>query len=336
MTIGELVHRIETDLFPDKPTSDFEQRCKDREVAIKEYIELCRLMIMHHIDKPADIGKKLSFWKKEKIRKNMGNLIKYTEELAEELDKEKIKEYCRSPRFLLTPFQPDITFLIQNSYYASVITDILWADEITLNEAMEISAGHLNIEDLGKKLPSKIKQTKAIIIPYIRKSKKYLRHAQNLKEAVDCYEKKFYKACNLILMTTIEGFVRDLAEFLNEKQELNVDLAANKYNSLDSLLRNVNWIKDFEISASRLSLIIGQDQTSREQAPHSDDNLLGFSKVDLKTRLDFLRRRFKDDRDLILHGVDHDYGKRWNLFLNFSALSHVYEVIIYYDKLYKN
>jgi hypothetical protein len=334
MTIGELLKRIETKLFPNKPTSDFEQRCKSREVSLKEYIEICRLMIMHHIEKPADKNGKLSFWKKEKIKKNMGNLIKYTEELAEELDKNKIEEYCKTPRFLMSPFEPDIIFLIQNSYYASVITDILWASEITLNEAMEISAGNLDIEDLGKKLPSKIKETKSIIIPYLKRNKKYYRHVPNLKEAVNCYEKKFRKACNLILMTTIEGLVRDLAEFLNEKQGLHLDLSTTKFHSLDSLLRNVNWINDYEISATQLTLIIGQDLTSNERPPRPDDNLLGYTKIDLKTRLDFLRRRFKDDRDLILHGVDHDFGKTWNLFLNFSALSHVYEVIKYYDKLY--
>jgi hypothetical protein len=334
MTIGELQKRIETNLFPDKPTSDFERICFEREESIKEYIEICRLMIIHHIDKPSDKGGKLSYWKKEKIKRNMGNLIKYTEELAEELDKSKIEEYCRTPRFLMTPFQPDIIFLIQNSYYASVITDILWAKEITLNEAMEISAGKLNIQDLGKKLPTKIKETKAIILPYLRKSKKYFRHTSNLKEAIGCYEKKFFKACNLILMTTIEGLVRDLAEFLNECQGLGLDLSSSKFNSLDSLLRNVNWAKDFKISASQLSLIIGQDQTSSEKQPRSEDNPLGYSLIDLKTRLDFLRRRFKDDRDLILHGVDPDYGKTWNLFLNFSALTHVFEVITYYDKQY--
>lgn len=333
MTIGELQNRIETPLFPN-PTSDFEQRCKAREVSIKEYVEICGIMIMHHIERPADSGLKISYWKREKIKKNMGNLVKYMEELAEELDKDKIEEYCR-PRFSITPFQADIIFLIQNSYYASVIADILWASEITLNEAMEISAGILNIEDLGKKLPSKIKETKSTILPYLKRSKIYGRHAQNLKEALSCYEKKFRKACNLILMTTIEGIVRDLADFLNEKQGLNLDLSSNKFHSLDSLLRNVNWIKDFEISASQLALIIGQDQTQKEKPRRPDNNLLGYTNIDLKTRLDFLRRRFKDDRDLILHGVDHDFGKTWNLFLNFSALSHVFEVIKYYDKLYK-
>jgi hypothetical protein len=57
-------------------------------------------------------------------------------------------------------------------------------------------------------------------------------------------------------------------------------------------------------------------------------------KISFKDRLDFLRRRFKEDRDLILHGLEKDYGKEWNLFVNFSALNQVYETCEYYRKLY--
>jgi hypothetical protein len=81
-------------------------------------------------------------------------------------------------------------------------------------------------------------------------------------------------------------------------------------------------------------MITGQDKTLKEEFEDSLKNPLDKVKVNLKTRLDFLRRRFKDDRDLILHGLQDDYGRGWNLFLNFSALSHVYAVLKYYDDLY--
>jgi hypothetical protein len=338
MTIGELQNRIETSLFPENSRDEFVQKCKAREDGIKEYIEICRLMIMHHIEKPESPTNNLSFWKKEKIKKNMGNLIKYTEELAEDLDKAKTEEYCKTLNYntLRRPFEPDIIFLIQNSYYANVVTDILWVDDVTIVEAMQISAGRLDIKELGKKLPSKIKFVNSTILSYLRKSPKYERHYPNLKEALNCYENKFFKACNLILMTTIEGLVRDLANFLNKKQGLNLNLSNDKFNSLDSLLRHGGWLNDIEISITKLTLITGQDLTLKERMSHVNFDPIEFKKVDLKTRLDFLRRRFKDDRDLILHGLDHDYGKDWNLFLNFSALSQVFEVIQYYDNIYKN
>ena len=81
-------------------------------------------------------------------------------------------------------------------------------------------------------------------------------------------------------------------------------------------------------------MIVGENRTKKERINTYTGDRLGTEKINLKTRLDFLRRRFKDDRDLILHGVEHNYSTKWNLFLNFSALSHVYEVICYYDNLY--
>jgi hypothetical protein len=333
MTIGELQNRVETKLFPNRPTNDFEKKCKAREDAIKQYIEICRTMIMHHIEKPQINSNNLSVWKKEKIKKNINNLIKYTEELAEELDKVKIEEYCRNInlKFLNRAFDPDIIFLIENSYYGSVITDILWASDITVYEAMQISAGKLDMHELGKKLPDKVKETKKKILPYFKSSKRYNRHSSNLQEAINCYEKKFHKACNLLLMTTIEGLVRDIADFLNKEQRLNLNLNTTKFNSLDSLLRNGGWKEDFEISSERLSLITGQDQTAKERSIPTLEDPFRMRKINLKTRLDFLRRRFKEDRDLILHGLYHDYGNQWNLFLNFSALFEVFIVIKYYD-----
>ena len=58
-------------------------------------------------------------------------------------------------------------------------------------------------------------------------------------------------------------------------------------------------------------------------------------KINLKTRLDFLRKRFKEDRDLILHGLESEYGSNWHLFINFSALAQVHKAVTYYDKLHE-
>jgi hypothetical protein len=337
MIIGDLIQKLETKLFPDNPTSELEKLCKKREESLKEYIEICRIIIMQNIEKPGLNPENLSYWKKEKIKKNIVNLIKYTEELAVELDKSKIQEYClriNTQSLFKSPFTPDFVFLIQNSYYSSVVTDILWASDITINEAMAISAGKLELNELGKKLPRLINETRKTYLPFIVKNKRYKRHGSTLEESLKCYNKKYYKACNLLLITAIEGLVRDLAEYLNKKQNLNLNLNTNKFNSIDTLLRNANWKDDFEISIGSLSMITGQDKTLKEEFEDSIKNPLDKTQVNLKTRLDFLRRRFKDDRNLIIHGLQDDYGCGWNLFLNFSALSHVYTVLNYYEDFY--
>ena len=248
MTIGQLVEKVNKEIFPENSNDNFIELCRKREEALKQYIKICRVVIEQHIEKPGLDHDKLSFWKLEKIKLNKHNLLKYSKELASELEKGKIEDYCKraSKRVLFSsPFEPDIIFLIQNSYYASVITDILWAKEITINEAMAISAGKLDLEELGKKIPTKLEETKKKIIPYIKSSKKYDRHVETINEALQCFEKKFYRACNLLLITAIEGVVRDLAEFLNTKQNLNLDLNSSEFNSLDALLRKGGWKEDY-------------------------------------------------------------------------------------------
>ncbi|MDH5475088.1 MAG: hypothetical protein OEX22_05295 [Cyclobacteriaceae bacterium] len=197
------------------------------------------------------------------------------------------------------------------------------------------------INSLGRHLPRKIEKVKNNVIPYLKESR-YKRHVSSLEEVLNCSENNLNKACNLLLLTTIEGIVRDLAEFLNEKQNLKLDLNHPKFNSLDSLLRNGNWDDDYEIDEIELHTYT----QSKEPILQNYSKPLSVSekiqrlsnskiKINLKTRLDFLRRRFKEDRDLILHGQTSEYGSKWHLFTTFSALWQVYLTIKHYDDLYQ-
>lgn len=158
--IDDLMDRLQTQIFEiNNPESQFEIDCVKRELGIKQYMNICQDIIMQHIEKPS--LNSLCKRKELKIEKCISNLVRYLEELYHELDKDKIESYCTniigSKSFTsYTTFEPYIMFLIHNSYYGSVVTDILWAPEITVMQAMKISQGKLDLEELGKFLPNLI------------------------------------------------------------------------------------------------------------------------------------------------------------------------------------
>lgn len=336
LTLGDIMNRLNNDLFP-SPTSELEKHCRDRELRLKEYMNVCGEIVNQHIRYRKDNPGKIGFWKENKIKENIIGLGRYTELMAIELDKERIEAHCsHSKKLLFSTFEPDVIFIIFHSLHGSILSDVLWAGDMTIIEAMEMSAGKLDLNSLGKYLPSKLASVEKDIIPYLKESN-YSGHSTALKEVISCHENKLPMACNLLLMTTIEGLVRDLAKRIAIAQKLDEDI--DKYHSLDKLLREVKWKDDFEMSSTEVDTI----NQSREPFinnyahPNIDRGLRLISDsthVNLKVRLNFLRRRFKEDRDMILHGQNVDYGSDWNLFVNFSALGQVHQVLKYYDKLY--
>ena len=341
VTIGEIIEKLKIEIFPN-PVDKLEKICQEREQGIKTYLDICGSIFNDHVQFKLNHEGSISYWRNARIEQNVKKIGDYVELLVQELDKDRIIGHCKHhDRFLFSPFDPDIIFIIFYSFHGSLVADSLWSGDITVDEAMKMSAGNLDLDTLGKHLPNKVKRTNDEVIPYFKNSI-YERHNAALKEVLICHKKKLNKACNLLLMTTIEGIVRDLASFLNKKQELHLDLNDPKFNSLDSLLRKGEWKDDFEISKTELEII------TQEKEPHLlnhsipiDFQKIGMIgkdkiKVNLKTRLDFLRRRFKEDRDMILHGQMSDYSSNWHLFINFSALLEVFRVIQHYDKLYAN
>lgn len=57
--------------------------------------------------------------------------------------------------------------------------------------------------------------------------------------------------------------------------------------------------------------------------------------VSLKVKLQFLLRRFKEDRNAIIHGHFVDLDKKWKCYVNFSALVNLYRLILELESLYK-
>lgn len=58
-------------------------------------------------------------------------------------------------------------------------------------------------------------------------------------------------------------------------------------------------------------------------------------KTSIKVKLQFLVRRFKEDRNSIIHGNYTDFDKGWKCYIYLAAIKKIWEVIELYDELYQ-
>jgi hypothetical protein len=111
------------------------------------------------------------------------------------------------------------------------------------------------------------------------------------------------KAIQMLMLLTkeIEGLIKDpnllIKEMLHDKMRKKLILS-------NKLVADVLSAEDFEI------------------------------KINLSTMLNFLIRKYKDDRNLLIHGNFQALNRKWKNYINYSALLKVYEVAAKYEKLY--
>lgn len=340
LIIGDVIACLSRKIFSFETPSPTEMQYMERERGIKSTIDKCMNQLVEFGLAPGI--EKVTDRQHAKSLKCVENLSKYIAHLMSELDENKIRTYCEKINVTgvfgfarhNAPFEADHIFLISNSFYTAIATDILWAPQVTVGQAVRLSRGELDLNELGTHLPGLLKAIKSEYIPFFEKSTIFDEYLQGVQEALGCYQKKFFKGCNLILITTIEGMVRRLANFLAPHHELGENFSDEKFLSLNSMLRSVNWKEDFKISDTSLMMITGAEDILELTAVKKVPIGLQYKMVNLNTRLDFLKGRFKDDRDLIMHGSQLDYNKEWNLFLNFSALLETIKVCMYYEQLY--
>lgn len=329
ITIGAIQDKLKQQLFEPNSSDEFVLKCITRETTLKNSIARTFEYLHEHIEKPELEGKP-THWQEAKIERNIQNLTKYIELLFTKLDKEKIIDYCKN-HTSITPvsIEDDEMLFWINSYYGTIILDILWASDISVSDVIYISKGIVNKENLSRKLPDKIKVVEKEIVPYLSMHNEYSEFVPSINESINSYKNKIYQGASLLLFVAIEGLVRKLGKKLIVKQELDTALLTKKFNSLDSFLRTIPWKSDIEIDRSRLIFITGDYEFKNDRKKHREE----FVFTDLKTRLDFLRRTFKKERDTTLHGDLKKIGEIWDLYRNYSALYEVYLVIKYYNEL---
>lgn len=325
ITIGELDDKLKLSIFDEDKNDPYYLREKQ----LKEHIKITFHTTMELVQMPEETSETLSYYKQERIKKNIKNLSDYVGYLANELDEEKIKKYVDKQSPFHINIDIDASVIISNSYYGSIKHDIYWIDELKYIDALQISKSDFDIKRLNSYLPNSVNHFKKVIIPYFKSDSYFSDFNGILAELQETIKNKTFRAANLLIITVIEGIVRKIGAFLIDKQNLNINPDDKNFNSLDSFLRKIEWKKDYVISKTRFRLKTASFEYNR--GGKFNDEML----ITLKERLDFLRRRFKENRDLILHGSEKDYNTDWNLFINLSALKEVCEVVQEYRKLYK-
>lgn len=336
LTMGEIIDALKKNIFLPPFEDELSIKCRQREMGIKNCIDLCCEIMRQLAIKPGLNSNKLPFWKKQNAETCILNLINYVQYLISELDVTKIKVYCLNKHSFLTiqPFEPDYTFLMFNSYQGAILTDLYWIEDMLVIDCIEIYKGTFDLEKLNKYLPERIRQLKEILRSNKKVLTNYKSHITTVNEALECYDKNLLKACNLLILTSIEGITRQLGKYLVQQQKLNVNPDDSSYNSLDNFLRKIPWKEDFVIPAIRLPFFTNHDNQIGAYVTRKASDSFAKINISLKTRLDFLRRRFKESRDLILHGQEVEYGKPYHAYINFSALVQVFDAVIESYKTY--
>lgn len=69
---------------------------------------------------------------------------------------------------------------------------------------------------------------------------------------------------------------------------------------------------------------------------HGKDLLVKDAKIEvtIRARLQFLLRRYKEDRNSIIHGNYADFDKGWKTYVYLSAITKIFELIKEYDEIY--
>lgn len=324
LTIAKLQESMTGEIFPFS-VDKIEMYCHVRELLIRNSIRDVWKMIETHIESPGLIHK--SDWKKYKIESCIYNLSMYLERLVELLDREKIIEHCReikrNPPLQFDYFDEDLLLLGSNSYYGVIVADLYWLRDITVYDFIQLQKGKFEYESLERYIPDLISNFKNKVIPYFLYHNDFKNYAHSISEAIKCFEQKFVKAGSVLLITIIEGVVRKYGAILTSKQNLNIDPYNSKYNSLSAFLRNIPWKEDFKISHNRITTLNG-DFPGIEVIRNYPEK---YTTVGYGKRLEFLRRRFKEDRDIILHGLETEYDKPWRFYINLSAMYEVYMAI---------
>jgi len=330
ITLGDIFEKPKIVLFPEYTDDKFYNNCKERESVIKRTVSSTLKSFNIHVLELEKNRSLISNWKKERIKSCMTNLGDYLEYLINELNKKKIEDHCKREEILgenFIPFLPDIVLIMINSYHGAVETDLHWIPDLTMRDSYDISNGDFDFNKLKKYLPQRIIEIEKLFRE--QKNTKYVNdHFDSINEAISCFKSGHKKASNLLLLTIIEGLVRSLGIYLKEKQGLVVDPTdKRKYASLDSFLNKIPWKKDLKIGEIKYSLLTGNQFLNKGT---KEDFII----VNLTERLGFLCRRFKENRNSILHGEETKYANSLNSFLNFSALKEVLLTIKDYNELY--
>jgi len=224
-----------------------------------------------------------------------------------------------------------------------ILEDILWVYGPTLRDVIEISLGRENKISLEKYLPTLITHITEDVLPYLSDKKEFRQRSILISEAMLAAESGFVNAANVLLMTSIEGVVRILAQHVLDAQGLQVK--QYEFSSLENLI-TLNHRDKNRKSALQWKDEIFNDKESLYHYQRSIGepfkNILLKHEIDevvhIKTftnfseRFEFLVNSYKEERNIIIHGNKENFDEKWRYYLLLSAVSKTHnEIKHYYD-----
>ncbi|MBK7567992.1 MAG: hypothetical protein IPI31_09215 [Bacteroidetes bacterium] len=168
----------------------------------------------------------------------------------------------------------------------------------------------------------------------------YIDNFQSLENVIIKPDWKIDKEISIFEAVTLYGFAHDtqielarekVAKATYAKQKL--EIAINKFSQqLNSFSEQGNEQDDNTIRATVKNHM--DDLKKLSPALLSDsDKRIGIS---IKTELQFLIRRFKEDRNDLMHGQFEGFNEKWKNYIYLSAIDKINDIIMGYAKIYPN
>ncbi|MFA6151050.1 MAG: hypothetical protein WC716_07010 [Chitinophagaceae bacterium] len=330
ISVADIFEKPKIVLFTKGNNDKFYVFCQKREKELKDEIQIALFHFNTHVTILNKSRSELAKWKVTRIGECIYNIGDYIEHLVEELDRPKIEHYCNAmiQHDSDLPIIKDIVLLMTNSYYSAIEIDLHWIYDLPMIDSLKISEGDFNYDLLKDYLPKRFVEVESLIQQL---NNTYVNtYAASFFEAKNSFVAGYTKGSSLLLLTIIEGLVRCLGVDLVKKQKLTIDPQdKRKYASLESFINKIPWKKDLKISYIKYGLLTGNIALYKSS---NQEEIF----VNLKDRVGFLCRRYKENRNTILHGEKKEYGDTLNSFLNFSALKEVLLTIQEYSHVYTN
>jgi len=267
--------------------------------------------------------------------------------------------------------------ILRYSASYSIIHDLYWIEDGTVNDQIEIATGNKSPEILGKFLSGKLGYIEMEVFPYLENDKKYKPVIAVFQAAIKESKSESYLTSNILLITGIESLVRILGNFVYSIQnpalsEEEVDeYIFKKFLSLESLISKGDWKEDLYVTLADALLMneyifdesiqkaeeikiknieaqqvimfklneyleyvkneeIEKDEEVKksimkekleEMQNIAEANMINYDEeniaISLKTKLQFLLRTYKEDRNQLIHGNFTDFNKKWKNYIYF-------------------
>lgn len=255
------------------------------------------------------------------------------------------------------------------SAYTSIKHDVHWLGILDLRDLAKMMHEGKRPDDLTELFKYSTKAVKKDL-PYLLNLEPFNSSQREIYSvAITCIEGGKFIAANLLLFPLIENLARSICLYVFKKQNPalsseTVSQKLSKHTHLESLFRDSEWHEDFlispfeaankfyyienkEIDFSTRFILLQMNTTeagklleqNRDTWQKMSETLLEQDKpsiqITIGQRLFLLSRRYRDERNIAIHGEGNGHEADWNALINLNILLDLKEVADYYVTKYK-